>query len=188
MARTTHERQTIRHAAKAALEAAAVVEDGHLFTSRKVAWRKRDLPAVALYAVDENVDPDSAASAPRELVRRLQLVVEGAIEATTPAPNNALDDALDALALKIEKALDADTTLSGACGDMVLASTSLDMLEDGEKSIGVVTLTFAVTYRSWAPEQEDGELSDFKAASIRTSLNGDQAEDDQAEDDVVLQP
>ena len=60
--------------------------------------------------------------------------------------NNDLDQALDDLAVQIEDALSADTSLGGLVKDTVLQTTDVQYLEDGDKPHGVMLMAYAVTY------------------------------------------
>lgn len=174
-----HRRQQIREAVAAVLVAAGTVAGARVYTTRMVPHRRAQLPAVSVYALEESVDSESRATSPRELTRRLQLAVEGAVEA---AEN--VDDALDALALELERAMHADDTLGGLAGDVLLSSTELAVAEEGAKPIGLVRLVYEVTYNTYAPEAADVTVDDLDTLDVRYSLEGEQATADQAQDTI----
>lgn len=171
-----HQRQLIREAAKAALLGKTAAGD-RVYETRLIPYRRLELPALAVYALEEEVDSESARTAPRELARDLDLAIEGVV-----LPGENVDDALDALALQVETAIHADETLGGTASDAILTGTEIDILIDGEEEMGVVRLIYRTRYYTYAPDAADVELDDFQTADIRTSLGGAVAEEDQAHD------
>jgi len=171
-----HQRKVIRDAAAAALTNATAAGP-RVFAARKIALRRLELPALAVYALQEAVDPASIETAPRELTRNLKLVIEAQVE------GGNVDDALDAISAEIEKAIDADETLAGAAAHAILETTDLDVFESGDRAIGSAILTYAVTYYTYAPEAEDVPLVDFVTADVKTAVN---SASDPAEDVVTL--
>jgi hypothetical protein len=182
MARTTHERTLIRNAARTKLlnatRAGARVE-----TTRIVPWQPSEMPGLAIYTLEENVDPASWQSAPRELRRHPELVLEGYV--LVPNDGN-IDDELDAFALEIEKAMHADDTLNGTVGDVALKRTELLLTEKGEDVIGVVRLVYVPTYFTWTPDDGDGSpLNDFAVADTKYNLQPGQEALNRAEDTLI---
>lgn len=172
-----HPRQLIRHAVAAALTGATAA-GANVYKTRVLPFRRNGLPAVAVYTLTESVRTDEK-SAPRELERRTELVVEGAVQA---ASTENADDALDALALEIEAALHADPTFGGTAADSILSSTEIDVAGEGEQMIGVVKLTYEVTYYAYA--DVGTTLDDFKTANIRHNLGNAVHPDNEAVDRV----
>lgn len=168
----THPRQAIRHAVVTQL-AGKTAAGARVFPDRRVAFQRVDLPALAVYVPTESVDVQSRSTAPRELDRRAQVVVEGLVQQAENA-----DDALDALALEVESALHADWGLGGTASDLLLTSTETDVVDTGKQLIGVVRLEFEVRYFSEAAPVL--ELDDFKTANVRHGTL--------AEDNVEVQP
>src|SRR5918912_779283 len=108
-----HQREVIRKAVQGQLLAANTAAQDRVFATRLVPYRRMQLPAFAVYTPEEPVDPASQRTAPRELKRNLRLVVEAAVNEGAilrAAPVQNVDDALDDLALDIERAIDADET------------------------------------------------------------------------------
>lgn len=173
-----HQRTLIRQAAKAAL-LGNTSAGPRVHTSRIVAWRPKDLPAIAIYTLEEPVDPDSASSAPRELRRSLTLAIEVAA-----VQQESIDDELDALALQIERAIHADWTLGDTAADTILANTNVEIMAEGEKIIGVMRIEFTVTYYTFAPDAEDVDLPDHERSNIRYNLGNAVLEDNEAVDDI----
>ena len=176
-----HQRQLIREAAKAAL-VGKTAAGPRVYETRTTPWLRAQLPAIAVYTLDETVDPESRKTAPRELTRNLKLAVEAVVEQGTN-----VDDGLDAISLEIERALHADPTFGDVCADSVLSGTELAVGDAGSRPIGVATLTYAVTYRTWAPDAADlAPLDDFATAGITTDLSGTTAPGNQAQDVVAV--
>lgn len=173
-----HQRQLIREAAAAALVAANTAAGSRVYETRQIPHRKLELPAIAVYTLQESVDADSASTAPRWLIRQVQLLIEAIVK-----PGANVDDTLDAICLEIERAMHADETLGGTCWKSILSSTELDYFEEGDKEIGLAKLIYSVTYETQAPDADDVELDDLSTIAINYSLNGEQPdEDDQAQD------
>lgn len=176
-----HQRQIIREAVKAQL-LGKTAAGARVYETRLLPFRQLELPAIAVYTLEESVDPASKSTAPRELTRTLQLAIEAVVKAATN-----VDDALDAIALEIEKAMDADPYFGGAAGESILASSQLGVGEEGNQPVGHLLLTYTVTYRTFAPDAADlPALPDFSKAHAETSLGGVQASADRAVDDVAV--
>lgn len=176
-----HQRQIIREAVRDRLLGSNTVAEDRVFKSRVLPYGELELPAIAVYSRTEPVDPDSKNTAPRELTRNLQLVIEGVVKLSED-----VDDALDALALEIERAVDRDPTFGGAASDAILSSTDVTIEEDGDQPTGVVILTYTITYYTQAPEAEDVPLDEFRTADIRHNLGGAVHPDNEARDRVTV--
>lgn len=177
----THQRQVIRSAVQARLVAAMTCAEDRVFRSRVLPYGEIDLPAIAIYTRSEPVDPASESTAPRELTRNLRLVIEGAVQLTED-----LDDALDALALEIENAIDRDETFGGAAADAVLVGTDITTSEEGAQPIGAVLLTYAITYYTRPGDAPATALDDFETAHVRTNLGAAVHPDNEAVDVVTV--
>lgn len=180
-----HPRQLIRYAIRAALLAADTAAEDRIYKTRVLPLRRTQLPAISIYTLEESVAGDSAQTAPRELTRTAPVVIEAWIA------NQAgidLDDAMDDLALEIETAMHADPYLGDTAGDSILADTVLEVIEQGDRKLGLVSLTYDVTYRTLAPEAPSlDELDDFLSMQATHNLGGDVHEDDQAIDLFAVQ-
>jgi hypothetical protein len=176
-----HQRQLIREAVRAQLlgktAAAARVHE-----TRMVPWRQVELPALSVYALSERIDADSQKTAPRELTRTLKLRVVGVVRF-----KDNIDDALDELALQVERALDADPNFGGTAFDSILSDVELGVDEESGKPLGVLEMTYTVTYHTDAPAAADvAPLADFATAGITTDLSGTTAPGNQAQDVVAV--
>lgn len=155
----THPRQLVRHAVVAQLTGKTAA-GSRVYPDRRIPFERVELPALAVYVPTESVEVTSRATAPRELDRRAQVVVEALVQQAT-----GVDDALDALALQVEDALHADWTLGGKSSDLLLTSTETDVIDTGKQLVGVVRLEFEVRYYSEATPA--ATLDDFKTADVR---------------------
>ncbi len=183
-----HPRQEIREAVKAALLGPQAEEDppvyatsagARVYETRMVPWQRLKLPAIAVYTLQESAD--LRGTAPRERFRKLSLAVEAAVKA-----GENVDDALDAIALQMEAAMDVDETFGGKASDSALQTTELDVATVGDQEIGLVRLTFEVTYFSEVPVTPP-TLDDFETANIRYNLSNEVHVTNEAVDSVDVE-
>lgn len=141
-----HPRKLIRDAVVAALTGATAA-GSRVKGTRVEPQRNTQLPAIGVYTLSEEVDAQSASTAPRELKRDLKLEVAGWVADSSALP---IDDAMDALAEQIEAAMHADPYFGDTAGDSILQSTEMSVLEENaaDPLIGIVKLTYTVTYRA----------------------------------------
>lgn len=177
-----HERQAIRDAVIDLIVAANTGAADRVTRSRVAPVRGDQLPAVSVWTSSESVDPDTYSTAPRELRRTLMLAVECWVEV---ADVDGLDDALDDLALEVETALDQDDSLDGTATSCVLASSEIGVRGDGNKPQGCVRLEYEVVYLTGLRTAvRDAAYDDFDTAQVRTEVDRDMANNDQAVDDL----
>lgn len=142
-----HPRKLIRQAVVALLTGATAA--GARVYGTRVDPLKKTLPAISVYTLTEEIDQDATAgTAPRELVRNVQLEIVGFVAHTDAV---SVDDAMDDLAEQIEAAMDVDPYLGVLAGDSMLLQTAMEVVEDNGRSdplVGVVTLTYDVTFRT----------------------------------------
>lgn len=164
-----HQRKLIRDAVVAALT--GTTDAGPRVKATRVEPNKSlGLPALAIYTSSEEIDPDSMASAPRNLLRHLTLKVTGWVVDTAAVP---ADDAMDALAEQIEAAMEIDRYLGGAAGGgagSVLSATETGVLDEGDPLIGVVTLTYLIGYY-FVPEAPT-LVNDYLRTGTTTTIEG----------------
>ena len=177
-----HERQAIRQAVVAQLRGSApdynTAAGARVFETRMAPIRSAELPAISVYTSDETIDADSAATAPRELRRTLQLAIEAWCAATVN-----VDDAFDALALQIETAMDSDVNLADTCFSCVLSSIETGIKMEADKPMGCVRLEYSVVYHTdLRTSAADTAREIFDTAAVQYSLEGNQATLDQAAD------
>ena len=175
-----HQRTLIRGAVVAQL-LGATAAGARVYPTRILPLRRPELPVISVYTLEEAVTAASLATAPRELSRELPVMIEGWV-----APGDNVDDAMDALALEIETAMHADPYLADTAAESILDSTVMEVVEDGDRMMGLVVLTYAVTYRTSAPEAT-ADMDDFLRMRSTQDLGGDVHEDIDAEDEFVVQ-
>lgn len=161
-----HPRKLVRQAVVALLTGATSA-GARVDATRVEPHRKTQLPAISVYTLSEESTPESATSAPRELLRIVRVEIAGFVAHSDAVP---VDDAMDNLAEQIEAAMDADRYLSGAAGESVLERTEMQVREEDGRSdplVGIVTLTYAVEYRT---EPTVGPLDDFLRATATHAL------------------
>jgi len=169
-----HQRQRIREAVATRL-VCKTTAGARVFETRVIPFRRLELPALAVYALSESSEDQQ--SAPRELKRTLSLIIEAAVKS-----GDNVDDAMDMIALEVERAMHADETFGGLASDSVLASTDLEVFEEADQFVGLVKLQYEVTYYTAAPDAADVPMDDLQTISARTNLGGAQHEGDQAQD------
>ena len=181
-----HQRTLIRQAVVAALIAADTSAGARVFASRVVPFKARgEFPVLAVYTLEEETDIDeSLSTAPRELDRRMPLVIEGWVVPSAPADN--VDELIDDLALEVETAMHADPYFGDTCAESILDRTETEVVEEGNRLVGILVMTYAVRYHTKAPEPPD-DLDDFLTVGNTTNLGGVVHEDIDAEDHFVVQ-
>ena len=148
-----HIRSFIRKAAVELLKAHPQLQEklqGRIFPSREEHFLEDDLPAIGVYAVDEQA-VDTTNRTPRPDWRDLTLVVEILVRA-----NNDLDESLDELCGYVEEALGWREFFSRVIvekfqqpdplNDVRYQSSSLEFASDGKRVMGVATLNYLVEY------------------------------------------
>lgn len=176
-----HQRKLIRQEVQARLWGKTVAED-RVFATRVVPLKGQEVPAISVYALDEESDDEE--SAPRELRRDLDLAIEAWVKHSKSAP---ADDAMDDICEQIENLMHADPYLKTAAhgelaADMVLASTRLEVIEVGDRLLGIAVLVYAVTYRTLAPEAPE-LLDEFLTAAAKHRIPG--TTDDNDVEDLI---
>lgn len=152
-----------------ALLTGATSAGAHVYATRVIPNQMAKLPVIAIYTLSEDVDAASISTAPRELTRTVPLTIEAWV-----SPGTNVDDAMDAMALEIETLMHADPYLGGACADSILSSTAMEAIEDVDRELGWVALTYSVTYRTDAPEATaDGDMDDFNTADTTYQISDD---------------
>lgn len=134
----THPRQTIREAVAARLGETFT----NVFSSRAKPLFDQDLPAVLVYTSGENInrerwDTDGFGA----LTRELDLFVEA-----VDIGKEDLDNKLDALAEKIESALDGWEIPNRKSAVLRFKGTDTDISVEGNKTYGAIRLAFSLTY------------------------------------------
>lgn len=179
-----HHRQLIRKAVTAALLENTKAGE-RVYPSRILPLRAlKELPAICVYTDDESADEENLSSPPPD--RTLDIVIEGLV-AVPPtrldqlATADTVEDAMDDLALEIENALAVDVYFGDLVARSWLASTETVVMEDGDRPMGLVILTYRADYIAIA-EEAAGALDDFLRAGVTTKVTGVVSDDDDADD------
>lgn len=173
----THPRKVIRTAVRDALDGATAA-GANVFASRVDPYRLQTLPAVGVYSLEESVDDESAETSPRELTRRLSLVVEGWV---TVAGADPADDLLDDLTEEIEAAMDVDRYFGGNAAESILTDTTSERITVGDRDMAMAALVYRVTYRTDAPVTVP-TLDDFETVKATHNLGNEVGPGDEAVD------
>lgn len=135
---TTHARQQIREALATALTGLTTTST-RVYQSRLHTLRDGNLPCLLINTDSEEI-VSATMNSPGLLERALTVVVRCITKATSD-----LDDALDTMAKEVETALGV-STLSGLVENILLQSISVDMDDAMEKPVGVLSLTYQISY------------------------------------------
>ena len=139
---STHPRQAIREAVVALLVAAGTDAGSDVYPTREVPWRSVELPGIAVYSLEES---SQRITGGRDLDRSVVLAIHAVAQLS-----EGIDDALDALALQVEKAMAADPTLGGKALASYLAGTEISVDETTQRPVGAIRLAYEVRYHTTA--------------------------------------
>lgn len=173
-----HQRNVIRNAIVTALTGSTSAGT-QVFSTQKLLYVQDDLPAIAVYAQNESSTLDQ--TAPRELDRKPIFLIESIVDA-----GENVDNTMDDMAEEIELVMDADPFFGGEAYQSHLTGTELISVEDGDREIGILTLTYQLFYRTDAfvpPADPD----DFNTADVTYNLNNEQDPDDRTSDEITVQ-
>ena len=137
----SHVRQQIREQVATTVTGLSTT-GSNVFQSRVYPLQDSNLPALLVYSISEDSNADVMGST---LVaqRDLNLVIEGYVKATAN-----FDDTVDTICAEVEAAMGTDRTLNNLAKFSQLVSTEINYNGEGESPVGVVTLTYAVQYRT----------------------------------------
>lgn len=147
-----HARTQIRNALATLLTGLATT-GANVFTSRVTDYdREHELPALNIMINEEDHDRgEEAAEMGSVEWRQIEIVIEGRIAA---AGTDNIDDDLDQLALEVELAIAGDADLGGLLFDFEYAGTSLELDDEAETVTGLITISYAASYRIDASDPE----------------------------------
>lgn len=134
-----HIRKQIRDAVQTAVTGLPTT-GANVFPSRARNLSSSQLPALLIYVPREEIEETRGTAAARTQARAQEINVEGRVEEVTA---EAVEDALDQIALEVEKVLN-DNELGGLAHFMTLRSTESDVTAQGKKHEGEITLTYTV--------------------------------------------
>ena len=134
-----HPRQTIREAVVAILIAAETDAGPAVYPTREAPWRNIELPGIAVYSLEEA----SQRMTGGDLDRTVLLAVHAVVRLS-----EGVDDALDQLALQVEKAMAVDPTLGGLALVSHLGGTEISVDETTQRPVGAIRLAYEVRYHT----------------------------------------
>jgi hypothetical protein len=140
-----HQRILIRKAIKDLLVAGGTDAGGRVFTGRVDPLFRSDLPAILIYSTEESVEREDIEEVGLRK-RTAQVVVKGAVRASAGA-EIGFDDQLDALAEQIEAVMDANPLLNQTAETVWFDETEFSLSGESEDLLGVVSLTYSISYR-----------------------------------------
>lgn len=169
-------RHQIKSAVVLMLKEAKTKAGGRVYMHRRLPLRNKTLPAILVYAGDE--ESSIFNESPRELERVVNIEVQAMYETKRESD---LDDELDEFAAQIEAAMNTDDSLCGTVSDVFLAGTTTEIDNSGDQPTGAINLTYEAKYHTCeAPPPPD---DDFDEASI--DWNNQQTADDPDATDTV---
>lgn len=107
-----------------------------------------NLPGICVYTGDEELESVEISGAGNTQQRKCEIIVEGFDKVSS------VEDNLDTIAAEVETAIFTDPYFSDLAKQCELASVVTEITDEGEKPIGVITMTFEVIYMTveGAPE------------------------------------
>jgi hypothetical protein len=170
-----HQRKQIRDAVLARLRTDLVSDFAdRIYGNRFRTLFPQNLPALLVYTAADPETAEISVEAPREYKRTLRLSIEIVVKA-----DDSLDDALDALAEKVENSVFKDETFGGTCADTILSETAMDLLSEGEKPIGGMKITLEMPYSQRLPaDAGDDDLDDLNTGNVKIDLSQNGAQPD----------
>lgn len=137
----THKRKQIRDQLVTMLDTGSIVASGNVFANRARQLSANLLPAIYVSTAEESSAPRDVVGIPSQ--RDLTFVVEIKAKETE---DETVADTLDALADKVEDAIEADPFLANLADGTDLVSTKFEQDDSGEVIVGTLRLTFQSIY------------------------------------------
>jgi hypothetical protein len=138
-----HARKQIREAVAALIGTNGVTVE----QSRQYPMLEELMPRYLVFTTSEDIDTGMTTA--NGIMRVLQVMIEAIIM----ADETTIDDDLDAHALYLEKQVNW-TKLGGLALRTLLERSELSIRTEGDRSLGVLTLTFSVMYRTLPSDPE----------------------------------
>lgn len=136
-----HVRQQIRERIATTITGLSTT-GANVFQSRVYPLDVDSLPALLVYTSSESSDVDVMGTT-LGMNRMLNVSIEAYVKATVD-----FDDIVDDICKEVEIALGADRTLNNLAKFQYLSSTEIQFNGEGDKPVGVVTMGYAVQYRT----------------------------------------
>ena len=163
-----HSRQTVRdnvyNMLNGNVTVAAVAVP--VYKSRAIPFWEMQLPAIAVYTLQETSDHEE--TAPREYKRMLSLAIQILV---SEKAGQVIDNVIDDIALQVENILFKDTWLNNAADDSALVSTTINHIERGDRLFWAANLQWDIEYRTWAPPVDE-TLAALELANNTIGING----------------
>ena len=161
------------------------------------AWHKELAGSALILIYPRSESASEYATAPRELDRDLDLVIE--IAATGPEINQilntplenikTLEDILDDIAEQVENLMDVDDSLQGEADSAIYQNTEFEFDSSGGSPIGSVRITYGINYNTMSPRSTVGQSNtdkDYKDNEIKFNIGDD--DNTRESTDIVVQP
>ena len=134
-----HKRQSIRERVASTLTGLTTT-GSNVFQSRVYPIENTKLPCLLIYTREETSEPLTT-NPPRAIEKVLSLVVEGYVKA-----NTNFDDTIDTICEEVEEALFTDRLINDLALDSFLVNTEISYNGEGDNPLGIVVMTFQITY------------------------------------------
>jgi len=138
-----HVRRQIRDAVKTLLTGLTTT-GSNVYSSRVWPMRSAVMPGLIIYTAEEESELGSIGT----LDRVVALAVEGYVNDTS-----SLNDILDQICSEVETAMAADVMIGGLAKNSLITQTEIRLDGEGKKTVGVVTMTFNIFYRTSQSEK-----------------------------------
>jgi len=136
-----HVRQQIRERIATTITGLSTT-GSNVFQSRVYPLDVDSLPALLVYTISESSDVDVMGTT-LGMNRILNVGIEAYVKAGVD-----FDDIVDDICKEVEAALGADRTLNNLAKFQYLSATEIQFNGEGDKPVGVVTMNYAVQYRT----------------------------------------
>ena len=135
----SHARQKIRDAV-VTLVTGLTTTGSRVFDTRLYNLEpSEDLPGLVIYSKNESSERSDFS--PNNYSRELEVIIEGYAET-----NSLVENVLDTISLEVENVMGANPLLSNTATTSELNATEIEFDVMGEKPIGIIRLTYSVTY------------------------------------------
>ncbi len=135
----SHARQKIRDAV-VTLVTGLTTTGSRVFDTRLYNLEpSEDLPGLVIY--NKNESSERSDFSPNNYSRELEVIIEGYAET-----NSLVENVLDTISLEVENVMGANPLLSNTATTSELNATEIEFDVMGEKPIGIIRLTYSVTY------------------------------------------
>jgi hypothetical protein len=134
-----HKRQLIRERVATTLTGLSTT-GSNVFQSRVYPIENTKLPCLLIYTREETSEPLTT-NPPRAIEKILSLVIEAYVKA-----NANYDDTIDTITEEVEEALYGDRLINNLALDSFLVNTDISYNGEGDNPLGIVVMTFQITY------------------------------------------